>query len=250
MFLSCARGFGWAAGGRPSGGQTVGGRHRAIKPRRVKHSPTIEKIVTYCPFRTQADWRRCQSRTTARTAMSTQVFCFRARSHRAECRSRSRRQSPARRSPTGSPVARRFPWSPACLTTSTCRSRGGRSPRRSLVNCTSTGWSMPSSAWQLATARGSKLPPPEPRRTTQMSPGVSRISKNTSADEGRNHQQQTLQDIPIHLIVQPNSQWPAVVELQRLADLERIGQSILRRCCHHFLAPDFGSWQNLGEACP
>ncbi len=30
-------------------------------------------------------------------------------------------------------------------------------------------------------ARGSKLPPPEPRRTTQMSPGISRIRMNTSA---------------------------------------------------------------------
>ena len=39
---------------------------------------------------------------------------------------------------------------------------------------------MPISVWHSATALGSKLPPPEPRRTTQMSPGISRISANTS----------------------------------------------------------------------
>jgi hypothetical protein len=30
-------------------------------------------------------------------------------------------------------------------------------------------------------ARSSKVPPPEPSRTTQMSPGIRRISKNTKA---------------------------------------------------------------------
>ena len=48
-------------------------------------------------------------------------------------------------------------------------------------NWMSTGRSMPISAWQSAMALGSKVPPLDPRRTTQMSPGISRISTNTSA---------------------------------------------------------------------
>ena len=40
---------------------------------------------------------------------------------------------------------------------------------------------MPSSAWHSAMALGSKVPPLDPRRTTHTSPGIIRISTNTSA---------------------------------------------------------------------
>ena len=56
-----------------------------------------------------------------------------------------------------------------------------KKPQTKSRNWMISGRSSPSSAWQASTARGSKLPPPEPRRTTQMSPGIRRISRNTSA---------------------------------------------------------------------
>ena len=54
-------------------------------------------------------------------------------------------------------------------------------PQTKSRNWISTGRSMPSSAWHSAMALGSKVPPLDPRRTTQTSPGISRISTNTSA---------------------------------------------------------------------
>ena len=56
-----------------------------------------------------------------------------------------------------------------------------KKPHTKSTNCRKTGLSRPSWAWQVATARASKVPPPEPSRTTQMSPGIRRISKKTSA---------------------------------------------------------------------
>src|SRR5882757_9925060 len=56
-----------------------------------------------------------------------------------------------------------------------------KNPQTKSTNWRNTGRSRPSCAWQAVTARSSKLPPPEPSRTTQMSPGMRRISKNTSA---------------------------------------------------------------------
>ena len=47
-------------------------------------------------------------------------------------------------------------------------------------NCRNIERSRPSWAWQLATAAG-LIEPPEPSRTTQMSPGIRRIRMNTSA---------------------------------------------------------------------
>ena len=38
---------------------------------------------------------------------------------------------------------------------------------------------MPISAWQVASAAAVKLLPPEPSRTRQISPGISRISRKT-----------------------------------------------------------------------
>src|SRR5215472_9791342 len=56
-----------------------------------------------------------------------------------------------------------------------------KNPHTKSTNCRNIEWSRPSCAWQAATARSSKVPPPEPRRTTQISPGMRRISRNTSA---------------------------------------------------------------------
>ena len=50
-----------------------------------------------------------------------------------------------------------------------------------IENWKRTGRSIPSSAWQSAMALGSNVPPLDPRRTTHTSPGISRISTNTSA---------------------------------------------------------------------
>ena len=54
-------------------------------------------------------------------------------------------------------------------------------PQTKSMNWISKGRSMPSSAWQSAMALGSNVPPLDPRRMTQTSPGISRISTNTSA---------------------------------------------------------------------
>ena len=56
-----------------------------------------------------------------------------------------------------------------------------KNPQTKLRNCTISGRSRPISAWQRSMARGSNEPPPEPRRTTQISPGIRRIRMNTSA---------------------------------------------------------------------
>ena len=56
-----------------------------------------------------------------------------------------------------------------------------KQPQTKLRNCTITGRSSPACSWHSASECGSKLPPPEPRRTMQMSPGINRISTNTSA---------------------------------------------------------------------
>ncbi len=56
-----------------------------------------------------------------------------------------------------------------------------KKPQTKSTNCRNTGRSRPSCAWQAVTARSSNVPPPEPSRTTQMSPGMSRINKKTSA---------------------------------------------------------------------
>src|SRR5262245_4374 len=54
-------------------------------------------------------------------------------------------------------------------------------PQAKSANWTIMDLSMPSSAWQSAIALGSNVPPLDPRRTTQTSPGINRISTNTSA---------------------------------------------------------------------
>ncbi len=53
-------------------------------------------------------------------------------------------------------------------------------PAMKSKNCSTSERSRPSWAWQLATAVG-LIEPPEPSRTTQMSPGIRRIRMNTSA---------------------------------------------------------------------
>ena len=53
-------------------------------------------------------------------------------------------------------------------------------PQAKSRNCRKIERSSPSSMWQRAIARGSAMLPPEPRRIAQMSPGMSRISRNTS----------------------------------------------------------------------
>ena len=54
-------------------------------------------------------------------------------------------------------------------------------PQMKSMNWMTHGRSMPISAWQLASDAWVKLVPPEPSRTRQMSPGIRRISTNTSA---------------------------------------------------------------------
>ena len=54
------------------------------------------------------------------------------------------------------------------------------SPHRKSRYCRIQERSMPISAWHAASASAVKLVPPEPRRTRQMSPGTSRISRKTS----------------------------------------------------------------------
>ena len=75
----------------------------------------------------------------------------------------------------------RSPATPACPTTSRCRSRTRKSPRRSRGTARSAAGRGRARRGTARAARGSKLPPPEPRRTTQMSPGIRRIRMNTSA---------------------------------------------------------------------
>ena len=60
-------------------------------------------------------------------------------------------------------------------------------------NCTSIGWSMPSSARQFWRTCGSMLPPPVASRSTQTSPGISAHQhehQHGRPEQRRDHQQQ------------------------------------------------------------